>query len=463
MVEAFDWAYTHFGAARLPDVRLQRSLVEVASRIRANPCGTLPRSMQDSATLKSAYHLLSHNGTSHEQVLGSHVAQTRAACAEAGSYLLIEDTTALSFSQRGPIAGMGIMSSEHSQGLFVHTTLAANITHWSSSHVPEVCLKGLFGQECWARQQPEGTRKERKKTKRKSVNRKMPVESDRWARAICDSDPPPDNAHWTFVADRESDIFEVMMRCRQRGVSWVIRAAQHRKTYPLEQDIFEAVNERPVLGTYDIALRARPGVSARTAKVSVRSLNVSIRPKPAFRSHYAPLETGLVEVSEDDPPDGVTPLHWLLLSDWPCTTLTEARRVIGAYTRRWLIEEYHKSLKTGTSIEETQLSTAERVETLLAIHAVVATDLVQLKLLTKQCPDDPVGEDMIPEDSLHLLEQEYGRPPNGWTNKTLIRTIAKMGGYLGRKNDGPPGWLTIWRGLYQLMLMTRGYRLANTQ
>lgn len=457
MDEALAWAHRHFWGAKLSDLRLVRRLVEVVAWIRLNPCGTLPQAIQEKACLKAAYRLFSNDSATHEKIVAVHAEHTRAACREPGEYLLIEDTTALSFSHREKIEGLGPLTDEGSQGMLVHTCLAARIERWSPEDVPEVSLSGLFGQECWVREQPVGTRKERKKAKR---GQSGPRESDRWGRTVFGTDAPPEDAQWTLVADRECDIFEVMAKCADRGIGWVIRAAQHRKSLPEHQDIFDAVAAAPVLGGYTIDLRARPGVAARTAQVELRALPVSIRPKRESRSSWAPLETGIVEVREVDPPAGAEPVHWVLLTSWACATFAEARRVAAAYATRWLIEEYHKALKTGTHVEDTQLSTADRIKPLLAIHAVVAVALLQMKLLARVHPDAPVDGDTLPPESLAVLETKYGRPPGGWTNQTLICAIARMGGHLGRRGDGPPGWLSIWRGWKQLVLMTEGYILA---
>ena len=106
MEKAWEWAQQQFGGVRFPDLRLSRRLVEVAASIRAEPRGTLPRAIDNNAALKAAYRLFSHDAVSHEEVLHAHVARTREACQEPGEYLLLEDTTALSFSQRTPISGI---------------------------------------------------------------------------------------------------------------------------------------------------------------------------------------------------------------------------------------------------------------------------------------------------------------------------------------------------------------------
>ena len=131
------------------------------------------------------------------------------------------------------------------------------------------------------------------------------------------------------------------------------------------------------------------------------------------------------------------------------------------YASRWLIEEYHKAVKTGTHVEDSQLSAYDRVSALFAIHAVVAVDLLNLKLLARTCPDEPITDRTISPETLEVLEKVHGRPQGGWTNDVLMRTIACMGGYQNRRNDGPPGWISIWRGWRRLTTMAEGYMLAK--
>jgi len=458
------WARKHFWAAKLGDLRLQRRLVGFAACIRRDPRGTLPQAVKDPMALKAAYRLLSHSNVTHEHILDPHVSATRERCRASGDYLLIEDTTALSFTQRGPVQGMGPLTNEGSQGLLVHSTLAARIEHWSEKHEPRVTLAGLFGQQCWAREKPRGSRTQRKREKRVAKRRgDGRSESERWARTIARQGHPPEYVRWTLVADRECDIFKVLRCCTEQGHDWVIRAAQARNTTSACGDVFKTAAQAPVLGRFTLPLRARPGIAARLAHVEVRSTVSEILAPRNSPGQNAPQTSSLVEVRELDPPANAAPLHWLLLSSWPCEDFSQARRVVGAYACRWLIEEYHKALKSGTHIEDSQLSSADRIQTLLAIHAVVAVDLLELKLLVKTLPDEPIACDLVSPEILSILDIQFGRPACGWTNASTLRAIARMGGYLGRKNDGPPGWLSIWRGWLKLASMAEGYRLALAQ
>lgn len=96
----------------------------------------------------------------------------------------------------------------------------------------------------------------------------------------------------------------------------------------------------------------------------------------------------MVEVREVHPPEGVAePLHWILLTSLPCGTLAQARRIVGRYAARWRIEEYHKAIKTGTGVEDSQLERAYRLEVLMAVLSVVAVRLLSTKLLVRSRPD----------------------------------------------------------------------------
>ena len=173
-----------------------------------------------------------------------------------------------------------------------------------------------------------------------------------------------------------------------------------------------------------------------------------------------PRTLNAVEVYEPAPPDGIEPLHWILLTSWACESLEQAWRVAQAYGTRWLIEEYHKALKTGAGCEDIQLSTLQRVTSLFGVLSVVATRLLSFKLLAATHPDVPVAAEDIGPEVMEVLEAKFRKPKEGWTNRTIIIAIAKIGGFLGRKSDGLPGWQTIWRGWQRLMNMVEGIELA---
>jgi hypothetical protein len=154
-------------------------------------------------------------------------------------------------------------------------------------------------------------------------------------------------------------------------------------------------------------------------------------------------------------------LHWILLSSLPGQTLAQTRRIIGRYTARWHIEEYHKALKSGAGVEASQLTEAYRLETLLAVLALVAVRLLHTKLLARACPEQNLAPDQVSPEALKILEIKLGKPKEGWTQSTFWVAVARLGGFIGRKSDGLPGWQNIWRGWQRLLWMNEGLETFN--
>lgn len=474
LMPAEQWAELEFGEVDLSDKRRRRRLLVMGAQLADHPHGVLPESFEDWPTLKGAYRLLENPHTTYEAILEPHAQRVRRDCRAPGEYLFAEDTTALDFSSHPAAEQLGPIGNGYGRGLLVHSTLAMRIARWTPQQEPEVTVSGLAAQRCWARPQPKGTRGQRK-----ARSRTQPRESDRWAAALADIGSPPEGARYTLVADREADIFETLQRCRGQGWDFIVRANQARALEDQEGSIFEAVARAPVVTTFALTLRARPqrvrrtregrlkGVrkahGRRTVELEVRACAVQVRP-PQRAGATAGIQTlNVVEAREVSPAEGDDPIHWVLLTSWACDSAESVMRVVKAYACRWLIEEYHKALKTGTGVEDSQLETAQRIEALLAILAVVAVRLLNRKLLATTLPDEPADAGELGPDVLRILEASFGRPPEGWTNRHSLRCIARLGGFIGRKSDGEPGWITIWRGWNRLMFMLEGFDLARRE
>ena len=161
-----------------------------------------------------------------------------------------------------------------------------------------------------------------------------------------------------------------------------------------------------------------------------------------------------------DTPAGAEPIEWVILTDEPVTDLATALTVAFWYSCRWLIEEYHKCLKSGCRVESRQLEEAGRLKSLLGVLGVVAVRLLQLKHQAKVNPDAPALS-VIPPRYVRTLGAHLKRSPGQMTTREFWRETARMGGFLGRKGDGDPGWLTLWRGWQQLELLTAGFELGE--
>jgi hypothetical protein len=260
------------------------------------------------------------------------------------------------------------------------------------------------------------------------------------------------------VADRESDFYEPLQICQQHGVDFVIRACQDRRLADGAGHLWEALAPAPGLGQRTVEVRARAGQPARTAIVELRSVRVDLDGPWRPGGWQGPLKgIGVVELTEMHAPEEVKePLHWILLTSLPCATKAQAQRVVGRYTARWWIEEYHKALKSGAAVEESQLERGHRLESLIAVLAVVAVRLLSTKLLARSRPESFEAAANFGPEMLAILEKKFGNPKGGWTNRNVIIATARLGGFLARTHDGLPGWQTIWRGWQRLMWMCEG-------
>jgi hypothetical protein len=473
LANAREWAQLELGGVDLGDARRNRRLVKVAASLSERPRGTLPQSFSNWAELKAAYRLLEQPDVNYAAILAPHQAKTRRGCQAPGECLMIEDTTDLDFSSHPAAKDLGPIGDGKGRGLYVHSMLAVRINRWSPDDEPECTVLGLAAQTCWTRAGSKSSTREKK-----AVRLARERESQRWAAAVKEIGPPPDKSRFTFVADREADIFETIERCRGERWDFIIRANQPRALLDEEGSIFDAVARSAVVGRFTLKLRSRPqrvrrdkktgkpkrvrlAHGPRTVELEVRCCTVQVRGPWRPNGRGAPQVVNIVEAKEVAPSPGDAPIHWVLLTSWPVGTARQAVRVVKAYSRRWLIEEYHKALKTGTRIEDSQLATAARIEALLGILAIVAVRLLNRKFMATTCANDPPEPEEFGPEGLEVLESLFGRPGDGWTNRSVLRCIARLGGFIGRKSDGEPGWLTIWRGWQQLMAMVRGFELAQ--
>jgi hypothetical protein len=441
-----EWAQLNFGDCDLGDKRRTKRLVHVAEQIASNPSASLPNQIELWGDLKSAYRLFDRDEVTFEAIARPHWGLTKQLAK--GRCLVIGDTTELDFGKHREIQGVGPTGNGSGQGFLLHNALMVN------ANSEEII--GVAGQTIHYR-------KKKKAKKRENASRRMKRkrESEVWGTVIDQIGKPPEDAQFVHVFDRGGDNFEVYCRLLQNNGGWVIRASKMSR-YVLAGDAEERMplkNCLPrlkLLGTYTLALRSRDKQAARAAQMEVRVGHVKI-PRPRHVSPWVrkldqpPIAMNVIEVIEVNAPKGVTSIHWVLFTSLPVTTFDDAWGVIGYYELRWLVEEYHKALKTGCRTESRQLKTAGRLESFVGLTSVVAARLLQLKSLARTNPEVP-AQRVIPRVWLEMLKLARKRLSrvHDLTVGQFYREVAMLGGFLGRKSDGEPGWITIWRGWEKL-------------
>lgn len=162
---------------------------------------------------------------------------------------------------------------------------------------------------------------------------------------------------------------------------------------------------------------------------------------------------------ESRPPKGQKPLSWCLLTGEPIETLEDCLEVVRAYEGRWLVEELHMGFKSGCGTETRRLQADRRIINFLALATVVAFGMLSLRDAARR-PEPPPASEYLSEVQLVLLDEmcpELSPAPNAYE---ALRAMAGLGGFIGRKSDGEPGWRTLWRGWEQLLQAELGFRKA---
>lgn len=438
VMDHVDWISTQFDHCRLGDPRRSRRLGRVASAMLNAPEQSLPGQNPQWGDLKAAYRFFDTPEVTFDAICDPHWKQTRQT--KPGRYLLISDTTDIDQKTRPSTEGMGILGNGQGRGLQLHTSLM-----YDCNEKQIVGSAGALVQY----------RKRVPKNETSAQSKKRIRESDLWGNLVQEIGSPPAGSRWIHVFDRGGDYFEAMCRIELSGADFVIRASK------LNRNVFNAAGEKvslataigdaKLLGSYELNLRSRVGVKARTAKIEVSCVRIEM-PRPRHHTVWAKqcgIETismNVVVVQEVGRVKGAKPIRWVLLTSLPVETFADAWQVIEDYENRWLIEEYHKVIKSGCSIQCHALRSADRLEPLIGLVGVLGIRLFQLKLLGRNDRQRRASSHVPATwlQGLKLLRPKLA--VNTLTVYEFFRELAKLGGFLGRTHDGEPGWQTIWRG-----------------
>lgn len=445
-----EWAEQQFGSCQLGDQRRTKRMIKLATKAAEKPDALTPQQTECWADCKAAYRLFDAEDVTFEAVIAPHCALSRAV--EPGTYLVINDTTEINFGNKRKLTGVGRVGSSDGQGFFLHSAMVVSPAGDD--------ILGLAAQDLY--------RRPWKKVKRVSSakRKKLPRESQVWGRVIDRVGPAPEGARFIHVDDRGADNFDVFCHLVQNAAGWVIRAAQLKRIVCDEEhreiSLDALLKEQPVAGTYELQVPANEKQPARTALVEVRHARLSM-PRPRTGASRYVRDSGItgidqwvVEVREVKPPRGAKRLRWVLLTSERVRSFDDAWQIIGWYEKRTLIEEFHKCLKTGCRVQSRRYHTGERLAPVIGLCGVLAVRLLQLKMIARKDPEKP-AEDVVPKAWLKALPKLFQRPrPPIKTVREFFRGLASLGGFLGRKSDGEPGWITIWRGLETLLLCLRG-------
>ena len=438
-----------------------RRLVRVGAACARGAQGTLTSIFSRPAELKAAYRLFDREEVTHQAVLDPHCRRTRQALRQPGRFLLLEDTTALDFTAHPATEGLGRIGGARDdqgpRGLLLHTSLAVQLLPGPGPDVVVERIVGLAHQVVWARTKPPSKDEHGRRSSPKVRLSQEDRESQRWSAVTDHLEPPPPGTTWVVVQDREGDLYESIMKCINKKISFVIRAEHDRVTADGDAHLFDAVAAAPVLGRVAVELPRRPDRPPRSATLTVRALRRSFRAPYRPGGRPAAFAVTVLEAREADPPEGVTPAYWVLVTDRAVTGVGDGTEILNIYARRELIEEYHRVMKSGLGIEKSCLTTGRRLEALCGLLSVVATFLLDLSRRGRIAPETPLEPSDGDAVMRGVLAGHLGVPSSRIrTIDEFLRAVACLGGFPGWNRKRQPGWITIWRGWQRLMVMVQG-------
>lgn len=444
----------NFGTAKLGDERRVRRLVGLADQMAAHPEGTLPQKLADPASYQAMYRLCKRPEVTHEVVLQPHREATLANMrASQDTVLVIHDTTELDYTSRTSLHDqLGQIGDGGGRGYECHNSIAV------SAGTGEIL--GLANQIL--HQRADVPPNETIAQCRERENR----ESLLWLRGSQAVGSPPPGSEWIDVCDRGADTFEFLDDEDRRGRQYVVRS-QHNRAIRIGHDdqddperglLHDFCRTLPPVGGRVVFVPGAPGRKARYAKCLVSVAAVRLLPPHVRRGKHrdGPLAVWVVRVWEVDPPaDVAEPIEWILLTNVSTSTVGEAVVRIKWYEQRWGIEDFHKAKKTGCGIEQLQFDFVDRLEPMIGVLSVVAVILVNLRSAARQ-------EDAEEIPATRYVPQIHVAVLSVWRNRRrrvdlsvqeFTLALARLGGHQNRKADGPPGWITLWRGWNKLQQM----------
>ncbi len=446
------WAEHTFGRAVLGDTRRPPRAVQLGAAILANPAASLPRQLATKADLIASYQLLHEPDVTHTAVLTPPWQQTREQARAHPLVLLTGDLTTLDYSHHPKTTQLGPIGNGRGRGYLVHSVLAI---------LPQPRrVLGLAHQIPFVPQPkvPQETLRQRQARRR---------QTDVWAEAVRAIGGPPPGVRWVQVGDRGSDLFRFLAACRAEHCDFVVRAAKNRRVEedgdepdPTIDYLFPVVRAWPSKGSRTIRVPASHGKPARDAVVQVTWAPIRLLP-PQQEKGDEPIDAWVVRVWEPEPPKGVKePLEWVLLTSVATDSEAAAWERVRWYTCRWTNEDYHSCLKTGCRLEQRNLGDQPALERLLAFCAPVALHLLQLRDLARTEPERPAAE-VVEAEVVQVVAALTETATATLTVHDFWHAVARRGGFLGRKRDGPPGWKTLWLGWYDIQRILEGVRLAR--
>lgn len=445
MVQTKDWE-REFRGARVKDARRRRNLAKAAEQLEARGDMSYSAALGH-AVRQSLWRTFREPEVGMEDVITGHVNETGGRAAAEAWVLVIHDTTPLSYNTHAAKVELGPHNGgERERCLLLHSLLVV-----SPAGVP----LGLLGLQMWTRDRDTMGKSEQRKARPAEEK-----ESHKWREGLERAEEAlPLGTRMVVVSDAEGDVYDYLTAPRREGTDLLLRAAQDRVVWSAGERgcLFAVAAGAAVCGELRVTVPARKGEPEREAVLTVRECWVELS-KPGGQRPNG-VRYRVVRAAEEAPDEGVKePLDWVLLTTLDETRVAAAAELVGMYTRRWRIEQWHSVLKTGQQVERLQIDGLEPLKKVIALLAVVAWQVMYVTHVGRTEPEAP-AEAVLGTQELAVLREAAPKPVR--TAWEVVREVARLGGYEPYRNGPPPGVKTVWRGLRKLHDLVHGWRLAR--
>jgi hypothetical protein len=464
-LETSQWLDQELAGCHFEDERLGKRFRKLVHNLAEEVGESIPLACQDWANTKAAYRFLANERVKEHEILAGHFQSTRERCSAIDDLILIlHDTTEFTYSRARP-ESIGILHNSFTRtsgGRMQHYTVCGISMHSSLAVTTDGLPLGLTAIKFWTRKKFKGSN-----ALQHSVNpTRVPIEekeSIKWLENLKQSTALlGEPRRCVHIGDRESDIYELFCTAQQAGASFLVRTCVDRLAGDGKQTISAKMKRVPAKGRHRIEVRDRKGNSSE-AILTIKYQRLRVHPPIGKRKQYPALNLTVIYARETTKPKGRERIDWKLITNLPVRTKKDAVTMLAWYGQRWKIETFHKILKSGCRAEESKLRTADRLVNLIAVFCILSWRIFWMTMINRSAPDASplVALSML---EVFLIDQ---LAPDGvhrtGTKRSLssyLTKIARLGGYLARAHDPPPGNIVMWRGIARLNDIQLGFILG---
>jgi len=457
-----------FFSGFLPDIRLEKRAEKIMGDMLNFGKAVVNKFCTTNTEKIGAYRMFGNHSFSHIELTESIVSHCRTN--QGDSHLLcIQDTTEFNFTNHLQRIGkkdkdIGPVTKNDNAGFFCHPMLVVN----EEDKMPI----GLSCIELWNRNWDKLDKFERSYWKQDIVEK----ESYRWVKSAQKTQSVLDKAPMlTIIGDRESDIFSEFALVPDERTHLLVRSRTDRKLADGDEKLYEKLSGQEQKAVYDLEIKGNKKRKARTAKMTLKYVNVKIRRPEELRgkilSEYVELWAIEAREQSETVPGGESPIVWRLLTTHPITEQSQAMKCLEWYSNRWFIEELFRIMKSkGFELEASQLETgaALKKQVVLALQVALTIMLLKLSLNNKEVIKAELvfSQQQIGFIKLLLkneIEGKTKKQQNPYPCNSLAWcawSIARLSGWSGYKSHGPPGYISIKNGLDIFYNKYEGYLIA---